>query len=113
MEVNRISQSPNFKAKMVVCDSRIQKFIKASFLAEAKDTYNTLDKFTRENQDAIVSVNFKLIGEKMYMTAKNGSNNQIETKLVHDTESVKLEDNTVFIDLIKKTMENKTFWMNK
>ena len=49
----------------------------------------------------------------MYMTAKNGSNNQIETKLVHDTESVKLEDNTVFIDLIKKTMENKTFWMNK
>ena len=29
---------------------------------------------------------------------------------MHDSETVKLEDQTLFLDLIKKTMDNKTFW---
>ena len=110
MEINRISQSPDFQAKIVVCDKRIQKFIKTSFLTESKETYNVLDKYTRENPDAIVSMGFKQIKDKVYMAAKNISNNRTETKLVHDTENVKPEDQTAFIDLIKKTMENKSFW---
>lgn len=29
---------------------------------------------------------------------------------MHDSETVKLEDQTLFLDLINKTMDNKTFW---
>ena len=110
MEVSKISNSPDFQAKMVVNDKRIRNFIKSSFLSESKNTYNTLDKFTREHPDDIVSINFKQIEDKVYIAARNISSNKTETKLVHAAENVKPEDQTAFINLIKKTIENKSFW---
>lgn len=110
MEVNRISYSPNFQAKMVVIDKRIQRFIKSSFMANSKETFNSLDNFIKIYPDAVVTVAIKNEEGKNYMVAKNCTNNTFEKKLIHDIETVKLEDKTLFLDLIKRIMNNKTFW---
>ena len=110
MEISKISNSPNFQAKYVIGDERIQKFIKSSFLSNSKDTFETLDKFSVIHPDSVVLINIKRINGHDHLVAKNGINGEMVSKYLHDTRSVKLEDHNVFIDLIKKIMTNKSFW---
>lgn len=110
MEVCKVSNSPNFQAKMVITDKRMQRFIKSSFISNSKETFASLDKFTKIYPDTIVTVGIKNQEGKNYMVAKNCTKNTFEKKLMHDSETVKLEDQTLFLDLIKDTIKSKTFW---
>lgn len=110
MEINRVNNAPNFQAKLIIGDQKIQKYIKSSFMANSKDTFATLDRFSEIYPDSIVSINIKNLNNRDYLVAKNGVTGRNEAKLLHDTESLKLEDRTSFIDLIKKIMNKKNFW---
>ncbi len=110
MELNKISYNPNFQAKIILGDDRIQKFVKSSFMSGSKDTFATLDKFTAIYPDTIISIGIKNINGNDYLIAKNGVSGVMEKKFLHDTNSVKLEDQTAFIDLIKNVMKKKSFW---
>ena len=110
MRIREGSNSPNFQAKRVITDKRIQRFIKSSFTSKSKDTFDSLDKFTKIYPDTIVTVSIKNKEGKNYLVTKNCTTDSFEKKLMHDSETVKLEDQTLFLDLIKKTMDNKTFW---
>lgn len=110
MEINRVNNTPNFQAKIIIGDSRIEKYIKSSFMANSRETFNVLDKFSEIHPDSIVSINIKNLKNRDYLVAKNGITGATEAKLLHDTESLKLEDRTSFIDLIKKIMNKKNFW---
>lgn len=39
MEVNKVSYAPDFQAKIIIGDERIQKFIKSSFMTNSKTTF--------------------------------------------------------------------------
>lgn len=110
MKISKTSNSPNFQAKMIIIDKRIQRFIKSSFTSNSKETFSSLDKFTKIYPDTVVTVAIKNEEGKNYMVAKNCTHNTFEKKLMHDTETVKLEDQTLFLDLIKKAIGNKAFW---
>lgn len=110
MEVNKISYSPNFKAKMLIIDDRVEKFIKSSYMADSKSTFDVLDKFSSIYPDSVVSVCIKNIKDKDYLFVKNGITGKSEKSLVGDAEVLKLETRTSFIDLIKKVMAKKSFW---
>lgn len=110
MEINKVSHSPNFQAKLVINDERVQKYIKSSFMANSRDTINTLDKFSVINPDSVVLVSVKNLKNRDYLVAKNGVTGATEAKLLEDSEVLKLNDRTSFIDLIKKIMNKKSFW---
>lgn len=110
MEINRVNNAPNFQAKLIIGDQKIQKYIKSSFMANSKDTFSTLDRFSEIYPDSIVSINIKNLNNRDYLVAKNGITGATEAKLLHDTEILKLEDRTSFIDLVKKAMKKKSFW---
>lgn len=110
MEINRVNNAPNFQAKLIIGDQKIQKYIKSSFMANSKDTFATLDRFSEIYPDSIVSINIKNLNNRDYLVAKNGITGATEAKLLHDTEILKLEDRTSFIDLVKKAMKKKSFW---
>ena len=57
MEVNKVSYAPDFQAKIIIGDERIQKFIKSSFMANSKATFETLDRFSEIYP---VSINYLL-----------------------------------------------------
>ena len=59
MEINKVSYSPNFQAKLIIADERVQKYVKSAFMANSKDTFNTLDKFSEIYPDSVVSINIK------------------------------------------------------
>lgn len=110
MEINKISNSPNFGAKMIVIDGRVEKFIKSSFMADSKSTFSILDKFSLIYPDAVVSVGIKNIKDKDYLVIKNGVTGMTEKALVEDAQVLKLNSRTSFIDLIKRVIDKKSFW---
>ena len=110
MQVNSVNYSPNFQAKIIIGDGRIQKYIKSSFMANSRNTFDVLDKFSEIHPDSIVSVNIKNLKNRDYLVAKNGVTGATEAKLLHSSDVLKLEDRTSFIDLIKKIMNKKSFW---
>lgn len=110
MEINKISNSPNFQAKIIINDERIHKFIKSSFISGARDTFDTLEEFNKIHPESIVSIGIKNVGHKDYLIAKNGITGATEKKFIHDTEILKLEDHCAFIDLIKRIMKENSFW---
>jgi len=110
MEISKINNSPNFRAKIIIGDHRIEKFIKSSFMANSRNTFDTLDKFSEINPDAIVSINIKNLKNRDYLVAKNGVTGATEVKLLEKSDVLTLKDRTAFIDLIKKVMNKKAFW---
>lgn len=110
MEVNKLSYAPDFQAKIIIGDERIQKFIKSSFMANSKATFETLDRFSEIYPDSIVSIGIKNLKNRDYLVAKNGVTGAQETKLIKSGETLNFEDRTTFIDLIKKIMNKKSFW---
>lgn len=110
MEISKINNSPNFRAKIIIGDKRIEKFIKSSFMANSRNTFDTLDKFSEINPDAIVSINIKNLKNRDYLVAKNGVTGATEVKLLEKSDVLTLKDRTAFIDLIKKVMNKQKFW---
>ena len=110
MQVNKVQNNPNFQAKLIYGDRRIEKFIKSSFMADSKATFSTLDKYSEIYPDAIVSINVKSIKNKDYMVAKNGITGAIEKFLLGNAEKIDTKNRTAFIDLVKNIMNKKTFW---
>ena len=113
MQINKIDNTPSFQAKLIVGDERIQKYIKSSFMANSRKTFDILDKFSAQNPDAIVSLNIKNLKNRDYLVAKNGITGKSEAKLLHDKDILKLEDRTSFIDLVEKVMNKKSFWISE
>jgi len=113
MQIQSQPYTPNFQAKLIIGDEKIQKFIKSSFLTKSKETFDTLDKFSAIYPDSIVSLGIKNINNRDYLVAKNGLTGATEKKFLHDTNIVKLEDNSAFIDLVKKIMKSRAFWTEK
>lgn len=110
MQIQHQSNTPNFQAKLIIGDKRIQKFIKSSFISKSREAFDVLDKLSSVYPDSIVSVGIKNVNSKDYLVAKNGITGAIEKKFLHDSNIIKLEDHSVFIDLVKKIMKNKAFW---
>lgn len=106
MEINKISYNPNFGAKMVLSDERVQKFIKSSFIADSKSTFETFDKYSSIYPDSVVSVGIKNIKGKDYLVVENNSTGMSEKTLIKDSNDSKIQ----FIDLIKKVIDKKHFW---
>ena len=95
---------------MLIIDNRVEKFIKSSYMADSKSTFDVLDQFSSIYPDSVVSVCIKNIKDKDYLFVKNGITGKSEKSLVGDAEVLKLETRTSFIDLIKKVMAKKSFW---
>lgn len=110
MQVNNVSYNPNFQAKLIISDERVQKYVKSAFMANSKNTINTLDKFSEIYPDSIVTVNIKKIKNRDCLFAKNGVTGATKAKLLASSEVLKLQDRTSFIDLIKGIMNKKSFW---
>lgn len=113
MQIRNMQNAPNFQAKLIIGDEKIQKFIKSSFMTKSKETFDTLDKFSSIYPDSIVSIGIKNMKGRDYLVAKNGITGVTEKKFLHDAEIVKLEDHSIFIDLIRKVIKNKAFWSEK
>ena len=113
MQINKVNNSPNFQAKIIIGDEKIQKYIKSSFMANSRKTFDLLDKFSAENPDTVISLNIKNLKNRDYLVAKNGVTGVTEAKLLHDKDVLKLEDRTIFIDLVEKIMNKKSFWTKK
>ena len=110
MEINRCNYNPNFGAKIIIGNQDIEKYVKSSFMANSRSTFDTLDKFSAIYPDSVVSINIKNLKNRDYLVARNGVTGAIEAKLIHKSEFVNPKDRTVFIDLIKKVMNKKSFW---
>ncbi len=110
MEISRVNNNPNFGAKIIIGNEKIEKFVKSSFMANSRSTFDTLDKFSEIHPDSIVSINIKNLKNRDYLVAKNGITGASEAKLLHNSEIITPEDRTCFIDLIKKVMNKKSFW---
>lgn len=110
MQIQSTPASPNFQAKLILGDERIHNFVKSSFLADSKRTFDTLDKFSVIYPDAVVTAGIKNIKNKDYLVVKNGVTGATEKKLLHRTETVDKKDGSIFIDLIQKVMNKKSFW---
>ena len=59
MEVNKISNSPNFQSKIIVGDNRIQKFIKSSYMANSRKMNDLLDSFNDSHKNQLVTLNIR------------------------------------------------------
>lgn len=112
MQVNKVSDSTNFKAKLIIGDERIQNFIKSSFLSDSSSTFDTLDKLSSIYPDSVLMMNIKNINNKDYLVVKNGLTGVMEKKFIHNAENVQSKDNLAFLNLIKNTMAKKSFWIN-
>lgn len=110
MNVSKISYSPNFQAKLIICDDSVQRFVKSSFLAESKNTFSALDEIGKIYPDSVVSLGIKNIDGSNYLFAKNCLNGAIEKFFLHNINMVCLEDLSVFVNLIRKIIKNEAFW---
>lgn len=110
MEINNQVYNPNFSAKMIHADKRIEKYIKSSFLNDSKRTFATLDKFSEIYPDSVVIFSIKNLSNRDYLVAKNGVTGKTEVKLLHNSNTVNPEDKTSFVDLISKLINSKKFF---
>lgn len=114
MEVNRISNSPNFKAKIIVGDERINKFIKSSFMTNRKGTLKLLDNFDEFHPDQLVTLSISRIGksdiQKEYLLAHNGITGKDSAVLLDNADRITPQNRNAFSVLVKRMLDNYCFW---
>jgi hypothetical protein len=112
MEVNKISNSPNFQAKIIVGDSRIQKFIKSSYMANSRKMNDLLDSFNDSNKNQLVTLNIRKMFKDGadYMIARNGITGKDSGVILDNAEIITPNNRNAFYTLIKRIFDDKSFW---
>ena len=111
MEINKVSYAPNFQAKIIMGDEKIQNVVKSCFVSNSKATFETLDKFSEIYPDSIVLMGIKNLKNRDYLVAKNIVTGKQESKLLTKDATTKPYNKTTFIDLLRKVMNKKSFWI--
>ena len=112
MQVNSVNNSPNFQAKIIIGDDRINKFIKSSYMAHPRKTNDLLDSFNNNRKNQLITLNIRKLfeGGSDYMIARNGITGKDSGVILGDAEIITPDNRDSFYTLIKRIFSDKNFW---
>ena len=110
MQVQNVSNSPKFGAKIIIGDEGVQKFIKSSFMAKGREMHDLLDTFNRSNRNTVVTIGTRRTEEGDYLFARNGVTGQTDKFLLGSADKINLKNRNSFYELVTNLLKNKDFW---
>jgi len=110
MQVQKVNNSPEFGAKIIIGDDGVQKFIKSSFMAKGREMHNLLDTFNNIHRDTVVTIGTRTTETGDYLFARNGVTGQTDKCLLGSAEKIDLENRNAFFNFVSKLIKNKNFW---
>ncbi len=116
MQINKTSNfTPNFQAKIIITDDRVQKFARKSFMHAGKETRIATEKIDNYGDSANLLLSIQRIGDKQYLCAKNSQNSKYQYQEIMNSDFVAKDDFNAYTKLLKKITNTKlkqikAFW---
>ena len=115
MRVNNINNQPNFQARLIVNDARVDKFIDASKYRYKGQTAELMKKLALVHPDTSISLRLSGFEDDAKLIASNLKNQKSEIYNLDALSAVTKNDEKAFINLISRLLDEgsakaKEFW---
>ena len=115
MRVNNINNQPNFKARLIINDTRVDKFIDASKYYYKKQTEELVRKLASVHPDTSLGIRLSGFEDDAKLIVSNLRNQKTEVYNLDALSAVTKNDEKAFINLISRLLDEgsakaKEFW---
>lgn len=115
MRVNNINNQPNFKARLIINDARVDKFINESYYRFGEQTSDLMEKLTLAHPDTSIGIRLSGFEDDAKLIISNLKNQKTETYNLDALSAVTKNDEKAFINLISRLLDEgsakaKEFW---
>jgi hypothetical protein len=115
MRVNSINNQPNFQAKLIILDTRVDKFINEAYYRNGAKTRELMAKLGSIHPDTSLGIRLSGFEDDARLIIKNLSNQETEVYNLDAMNVVTKNDEKAFTNLIERLLDDgrektKVFW---